>query len=288
MALQQPIIAWDYAFAPNAQKSRLYLYLTKTPFSICEQPFVLPRPDLTALGITYRRVPVLSIGKDVFPDNASFLAAMQELLREEGKGRQLRESIWDGACDAWGYVGIPSSSSLSLSFFKNGVGLYVFFNIENSHDRLWEDRTLTNSQRSFWIALACLDPDFLSEELAKDRADLFPVFARKDFGQLQNSARSEFRAFLQGAEGGFLKDGEGPFVGGEKEPGMADVHAVWMVKWVGDVFAGTPRGEGIADRALVRLMFVLSTSLENWTMPLVVGAEMGIRPQAMIATKPTT
>jgi hypothetical protein len=42
-------------------------------------------------------VPVLSIGKDVFPDNASFLAAMQELLREEeGGGRALRESIWDG------------------------------------------------------------------------------------------------------------------------------------------------------------------------------------------------
>ena len=81
-----PIIAWDYLFAPNAQKSRLYLYTTKTPFSICEQPFALPRPTLTDLGITYRRVPVLSIGKDVFPDNASFLEA------------------WDRACEAWGYV----------------------------------------------------------------------------------------------------------------------------------------------------------------------------------------
>ena len=70
--------------------------------------------------------------------------------------------------------------------------------------------------------------------MAKDRADLFPVFARKDFGELQLSARSEFRAFLQGAEGpqGFLRDGAGPFVGGEEEVGMADVHAVWMVKWV--------------------------------------------------------
>jgi len=97
-----PIIAWDYLFAPNAQKSRLYLYITKTPFSICEQPFALPRPTLTDLGITYRRVPVLSIGKDVFPDNASFLEAMQSLLEKEGKA--LRESPWDKACEAWGYV----------------------------------------------------------------------------------------------------------------------------------------------------------------------------------------
>jgi len=97
-----PIIAWDYLFAPNAQKSRLYLYITKTPFSICEQPFALPRPSLTDLGITYRRVPVLSIGKDVFPDNASFLEAMQMLLEKEGKA--LREGPWDRACEAWGYV----------------------------------------------------------------------------------------------------------------------------------------------------------------------------------------
>lgn len=97
-----PIIAWDYLFAPNAQKSRLYLYSTKTPFSICEQPFALPRPNLTDLGITYRRVPVLSIGKDVFPDNASFIEAMQTLLAEDG--RALREGPWDKACEAWGYV----------------------------------------------------------------------------------------------------------------------------------------------------------------------------------------
>ena len=98
----QPIIAWDYLFAPNAQKSRLYLYTTNTPFSICEQPFALPRPTLTDLGITYRRVPVLSIGKDVFPDNASFLEAMQMLLEREGKA--LREGPWDKACEAWGYA----------------------------------------------------------------------------------------------------------------------------------------------------------------------------------------
>ena len=97
-----PIIAWDYLFAPNAQKSRLYLYTTNTPFSICEQPFALPRPTLTDLGITYRRVPILSIGKDVFPDNASFLEAMQMLLEKEG--RALKEGPWDRACEAWGYV----------------------------------------------------------------------------------------------------------------------------------------------------------------------------------------
>lgn len=96
-----PVIAWDYQFAPNAQKSRNYLYATGTPFRICEQPFVLPRPILTDLGITYRRVPVLSIGKDVFCDNTSFIDAMQEILEKQGKG--LKRGRWDRAFEAWGY-----------------------------------------------------------------------------------------------------------------------------------------------------------------------------------------
>lgn len=88
-------------FAPNAQKSRNYLYATKTPFKICEQPFVLPRPILTNIGITYRRVPVLSIGKDVFCDNTSFIDALQTILEKEGKG--LKKSRHDRAYEAWGY-----------------------------------------------------------------------------------------------------------------------------------------------------------------------------------------
>jgi hypothetical protein len=57
----QPIIARDYLSAPNAQKSRLYLYLTQTPFSICEQPFILPRPDLTNCRIVLGRSLELSL-----------------------------------------------------------------------------------------------------------------------------------------------------------------------------------------------------------------------------------
>lgn len=73
----------------------------------------------------------------------------------------------------------------------------------------------------------------MTPHLAKDRANLFPVFAREDFGKLQPSARSEFRAFLDGAEEGFLSNttDAAPFVGGEKEAGMADVFAVWIIKW---------------------------------------------------------
>jgi glutathione S-transferase len=72
----------------------------------------------------------------------------------------------------------------------------------------------------------------VTPQLAKDREALFPVFAREDFGVLQESARSELRAYWQGAEEGFLRGpADGPFVGGEEKPTMADLYAVWMVKW---------------------------------------------------------
>lgn len=63
---------------------------------------MIPRPILQDLGITYRRVPVLSIGKDVFPDNTTFIDALQSLLEKSGKG--LRKSREDRAFEQWGYV----------------------------------------------------------------------------------------------------------------------------------------------------------------------------------------
>ena len=59
------IILFDYQYAPNAQRARNLLNITGIPYTICEQPFVQPRPIIQDLGITYRRIPVNAIGKDV-------------------------------------------------------------------------------------------------------------------------------------------------------------------------------------------------------------------------------
>ena len=73
MGAKPEVILFDYMYAPNAQKSRNLLNLAGIKYEICEQPFVQPRPILRNLGITYRRVPVNAIGKDVFIDNRIFL-----------------------------------------------------------------------------------------------------------------------------------------------------------------------------------------------------------------------
>lgn len=93
------VITFDYQFAPNAQKARNLLNVMNIPFSCCEQPFVLPRPSLTELGITYRRVPVNAIGKDVYCDNRVFLDAVQKIFSDKA----IPTSPADHAYEAMGY-----------------------------------------------------------------------------------------------------------------------------------------------------------------------------------------
>lgn len=41
------------------------------------QPPILPRPDVTALGASYRRIPLMSIGKDVYCDTRLILQKLE-------------------------------------------------------------------------------------------------------------------------------------------------------------------------------------------------------------------
>ncbi|ETN36961.1 uncharacterized protein HMPREF1541_07949 [Cyphellophora europaea CBS 101466] len=93
------VITFDYQFAPNAQKARNLLNVAGIPYSCCEQPFVLPRPILTDLGITYRRVPVNAIGKDIYCDNRPFLEAVQKIFKDKA----LPTSPADHAYESFGY-----------------------------------------------------------------------------------------------------------------------------------------------------------------------------------------
>jgi len=84
---------------PNAQNSRNLLHACGIPYQCCEQPFIRPRSSLTDLGITYRRIPVNSIGKDVYCDNRVFLDAVQSIFADKA----LPTCPADHAYEALGY-----------------------------------------------------------------------------------------------------------------------------------------------------------------------------------------
>lgn len=42
----------------------------------------MPRPDLNALGVQYRRIPILTIGKDIYCDSRLILQKLEERFSE--------------------------------------------------------------------------------------------------------------------------------------------------------------------------------------------------------------
>lgn len=79
MAPNQDLILYFYTFSPYARKVTTYLALRGIPYTECQQPFTMPRPDLAAIGVKYRRIPVLSIGRDIYCDSALILDKLEQL-----------------------------------------------------------------------------------------------------------------------------------------------------------------------------------------------------------------
>lgn len=98
MASQQPIITYDYDASPYGQKIRMLLALTGLPYKRCDVPIVLPRPQLESIGITYRRIPVLAVGKDVYCDTGAIMAKIMELQGPQGK---VAKHPADAAFEQW-------------------------------------------------------------------------------------------------------------------------------------------------------------------------------------------
>jgi glutathione S-transferase len=65
----------------------------------CDQPPVLPRKDLEALGITYRRIPVLAVGKDIYCDSSLII----DLVNDKIGKWMIPVSPADKAWEAWGH-----------------------------------------------------------------------------------------------------------------------------------------------------------------------------------------
>lgn len=50
------------------------------------QPPTLPRPDVKALGVSYRRIPIVAIGKDIYSDSRLILHKLEKLFPDGAMG----------------------------------------------------------------------------------------------------------------------------------------------------------------------------------------------------------
>lgn len=113
-----PIIHFDYDFSPYGQKTKLLLKAAGVDFKKCDMPGVLPRKDLEALGITYRRIPLLSVGKDIYIDSSKIIEVILSL-------GHIPTGPADKAYQAWGdtvfneVLGLIPVQVLSPEFIKD-------------------------------------------------------------------------------------------------------------------------------------------------------------------------
>ena len=117
------IVFYHYAYSPFARRVTWYLALRGIDYAECRQPPVMPRPDLKALGVKYRRIPVCAIGRDVYCDTRIILRKLEQLFPDgrlgatnpEQRGIEKLLEIWqvEAGVFARGAQMIPSDGPLA-------------------------------------------------------------------------------------------------------------------------------------------------------------------------------
>lgn len=86
MAPHNDIVLFHYQFSPYARRIIWYLTLRGIDYAQCIQPPYLPREDISALGVKYRRIPLMSIGRDIYCDTRLILQKLEERFPDGALG----------------------------------------------------------------------------------------------------------------------------------------------------------------------------------------------------------
>jgi glutathione S-transferase len=78
MAPTEKPILFHYPSSIYSHRVLWYLWLRGIEYDECIQPPVMPRPDLASLDVGYRKIPILSIGKDVYCDSRLIISKLEE------------------------------------------------------------------------------------------------------------------------------------------------------------------------------------------------------------------
>jgi len=195
MASDLPIILYGYEGSVWTTKLRYYLDLRGIKYSLCIQPNRLPRPDLEELGIKYRRIPLMAIGRDVYCDSRLIFRKLEELFPKGALGSKIPEI--------------------------RGIE-YLLDN--------W-----TGDGGPFWRAAGTLPsthPMIREKEWIEDRKEMTGCRFNPDtMDQTRPESQAHIRMYLDMLETTWLAD-EREWILGKEGPSLADIHAVFVFEWV--------------------------------------------------------
>lgn len=192
---QEPTL-FLWSLSPWASKIVAYLALRGIPHARCEQPITQPRPDLAALGLHYRRIPVLALGRDIYCDTLLIIEKLEAIYGPSSTGKAAYKAISAPRSD-------PTACALERLLEK------------------WTDTVV------FKPAAACIpsslelmqDPGF-----QKDREQLWGrPWSAEEQDALRPKGLADLRVNFDLLET-LLGDGRQWILGGQEGPMLADVH----------------------------------------------------------------
>jgi glutathione S-transferase len=177
MAQEPPIVVlFGYDASPFTTKVRLCLIVKRIPYKYIQVPSMMPRPMLKDnFGITYRKIPVLAIGKEIYCDTSLIVEALEHFFPDSEGYQSLFPAAADGRTNRPMIRGF-ASYWVERPFFRVTTGLIPA--------SVW--RTSFGQDRSGLIGHA-LDPDKLEKKVPENlsRLDMQlsimePMFTNED------------------------------------------------------------------------------------------------------------
>lgn len=194
-----PIILFTYPESVVGRRMDWYLTLRNIPHYHCRTDTKMPRPVLARLGVHYRRIPVMAVGRDIYCDSRCIIEHLERLYTDVPKmGHDPAESPYEKGIERilenWAFDG----------------GLFM-----RTAQMIPPDATLMVGKD--WVA---------------DRQELSGrSFDAESMRAGLPDALSHARLHLQIVEENLLADGR-KWLSGKEVPGLADVHVLWIFDWM--------------------------------------------------------
>lgn len=193
------LILYHYTFSPYARRVVWYLTLRQISYAQCMVPSTMPREVLKELNIAYRRIPLLSHGRDVYCDTRLIL----EYLEKQYPPSAEHPSITAPS---------PEGRALCklLIRYHNDAGLFA-----RAAGLLPSDLPALNDEK--WL---------------KDRQDYgMRKLSREDRERARPEGLVHMRDLFDLLENTLLVDGRQWLLSGNG-PTLADIEAVWIAHWL--------------------------------------------------------
>jgi glutathione S-transferase len=157
----------------------------------------MPRPDLESIGVGYRKIPIMAIGKDVYCDSRHIISKLESLYPDSALSPTMPAEI--------GIRKLFESWTVDGGIFANAVKMMPY----------WQEAS------------------FLSNKAFVD--DRQKLMGRRLTAEAMKAGRPDGTQHLQQAfdmlENTFLADGR-DWVLNTQEPSLADIDAAWPFKWL--------------------------------------------------------